>query len=409
MSANRLFQILYLLLERGRMTAEDLAVRLEVSVRTIYRDIDTLSAAGIPIFTAQGKGGGVSLMDGYVLNRAAFTEEEQCQLLTALQSLPGQESGAALSKLSALFRRSEDDWLQVNLSRWGATHWDNEKFDTLKQAIRTRHTILFTYASSRGDTRRRAALPARLVFKGQAWYLQAWCLQQEAYRTFRLSRILDLTVTDQVFHRSLTPPDIQFTGDIPPLFQVTATLRFAPQLAYRVYDEFDQHCVQRKEDGSLWVNAVFPEDQWLYGYLLSFGTGVEVISPPQLRQRLACLAKEIFHTHSEPDTGCQVSCDTMGPSNTKEVAEMECTGQHFCQSCGMPVTPETSGTEQNGALSQDYCKYCYQNGTFTGNMTMEEMIEFCIAPMVQHNPGLTPEQAKTQMLQFFPLLKRWKK
>ena len=169
MSANRLFQILYLLLERGRMTAEDLAVRLEVSVRTIYRDIDTLSAAGIPVFTAQGKGGGVSLMDGYVLNRAAFTEEEQCQLLTALQSLPGQESGAALSKLSALFRRSEDDWLQVNLSRWGATHWDNEKFDTLKQAIRTRHTILFTYASSRGDTRRRAALPARLVFKGQAW------------------------------------------------------------------------------------------------------------------------------------------------------------------------------------------------------------------------------------------------
>ena len=179
MSANRLFQIVYLLLERGRMTAEELAGRLEVSVRTVYRDIDALSAAGIPVFTAQGKGGGVSLMEGYVLDRATFTEEEQRQLLTALQSMSGQEDDSTLTKLSALFHRSEDNWLQVNLSRWGASAWDNEKFNRLRDAIRARRAVTFNYASSRGDTRPRTVLPARLVFKGQAWYLQAWCVQRE--------------------------------------------------------------------------------------------------------------------------------------------------------------------------------------------------------------------------------------
>ena len=106
MSAGRLFQIVYLLLKHGRMTAEALAAQLEVSVRTVYRDIDALSAAGIPVFTTQGKGGGVSLMEGYVLDRATFTEEEQRRLLTALQSMPGQENDDTLTKLSALFRRS---------------------------------------------------------------------------------------------------------------------------------------------------------------------------------------------------------------------------------------------------------------------------------------------------------------
>ncbi len=411
MSVSRQFQMVYLLLERGRMTAGELARRLEVSQRTVLRDVDALSAAGVPVYTSQGQGGGVALMDGYVLDRAAFTEEEQRQLLTALQSLPGQEGEQALTKLSALFHRGEEDWLQVNLSRWGAADWDNEKFRQLKGAILERRMIRFTYAGSYGGTRPRQVLPARLVFKGQAWYLQALDLEREAYRTFRLSRILSLSVTDEVSHRRLEPPDIEFSGDVPPLFRVEVRLRFVSCLAYRVYDEFDQHCVAPQPDGSLLVETVIPEDQWLYGYLLSFGAGGEVLSPASLRMRLAVLGREIYRVHSEPDTPCPVSCDIIGPSQTEEVPTMEdYKNMRFCQSCGMPLTPGVElGTEADGTPNPDYCGYCYKDGRFTGEMTMEEMINFCVPMMVQGNPGMTEEQAKAQMHQFFPMLKRWKK
>ena len=410
MSANRMFQMVYLLLEHGKLTADRLAEKLEVSVRTVYRDIDALSAAGVPICTTQGKGGGVFLMDGYVLDRAAFTEEEQRQLLTALHALPNAEGDAIITKLSALFHREEEDWLQVNLSRWGDAQWDNELFRRLKQAILLRRTVEFRYASSRGEIRLRRVLPARLVFKGQGWYLQAWCLEREEYRTFRLTRMLDVNVTDQLFHRRLTPPNIDFEGEIPPMFRVECTLRFAPPLSYRVYDEFDRSCITALDDGTLEVRAVFPEDQWLYGYLLSFGAGVEIVEPDPLRRRMATLGREISRAHSEPDTGCQGSCATMEPSKPKEVPTMDYTNTKFCQSCGMPMLPGTEyGTEADGSHSADYCNYCYKDGKFSGDMTMEEMIDFCTPFMVQSNSGMTAEQAKEQMFRFFPLLKRWKK
>ena len=409
----RQFQMVYLLLEKGRMTAGELAERLEVSPRTVLRDVDALSAAGVPIYTTQGAGGGVALLDGYVLDRAAFTDEEQRQLLTALQSLPGQEGEQALTKLSALFRRGQEDWLQVDLSRWGdVAEADNEKFRLLKRAVLERQALAFDYASSHGSTRSRRVLPARLVFKGQGWYLQAFDLEREDYRTFRLSRILSPAYAGEVFHRRLEPPDIDFSGDIPPLFRVEAKLRFAPYMAYRVYDEFDQSCVTHQGDGSLLVETVFPEDQWLYGYLLSFGAGVEVLAPDTLRRRLAVLGREIYFAHSgKPDTPCQVRDAMMGPFKTREVLTMEqYKDMKFCQSCGMPLTPGVAlGTEADGSAAPDYCGYCYKEGQFTGEMTMEEMIDFCAPMMVQANPGMTEEQAKAQMHQFFPMLKRWKK
>ena len=411
MSADRLFQMVYLLLERGRLTAGQLAEKLEVSVRTVYRDVDALSAAGVPICTTQGQGGGVSLMDGFVLDRAAFTEEEQCQLLSALRALPAVGDGAALTKLSALFRQGgQEGWLQVHLSRWGDCHGDDALFNALRQAILGRRAIAFRYASSQGLTLPRRALPARLVYKGQGWYLQALDLDREDYRTFRLTRILDLTVTDRQFHRQLSPPDIDFDGEIPPLFRLECVLRFSPALAWRVYDEFDRDCVTTLADGRLEVRAVFPEDQWLYGYLLSFGAGVEIVAPDDLRRRMALLGREIYQVHGEPDTPCQVCCGTMGPSKQKEVPTMKDLSTNFCQSCGMPLAGASQhGTEADGTPSPDYCAYCYQQGRFVGDMTMEEMIDFCTPHMVQANTGMTEQQAREQMYRFFPQLKRWRK
>lgn len=411
MSSGRLFEIVYLLLERRRMTAAELAARFEVSVRTIYRDIDALSAAGVPVFTTQGKGGGVALMDHYILDRATFSEEEQRQLLTALQSLPEAARAGAeetLAKLSGLFRRREADWLQVDLSRWGSVESDQRKFEALKTAILERRVAVFTYVSSYGLTTDRRILPARLVFKGQSWYLQAYCPEKGDYRTFKVSRILKLTVLDEGFEGPLAPPPIETAGGPCP-FCIRLRLRFAPAMAYRVYDEFDESCVTREPSGDLLVSVALPDDNWLYGYLLSFGAAAQVLEPPSVRQRLAEMAAEILQQNSEPDIGCQ-GIGRMIESSSKEVSVMDPNEQKFCQSCGMPLyAPDVIGTEQDGSPSGHYCKYCYENGAFTGSMTMEEMIDFCAGPMVESNPGMTAEEAKARMMEFFPTLLRWKK
>ena len=407
MSQARLFEMVYLLLERGKMPARELAERFEVSVRTIYRDVDALSTAGVPVYSLPGRKGGVALMEQFVLSRAALSAEEQSQLLTALKSLSGDAglgSKETLSKLSALFRRSEPDWLQVDLSHWGSSAEANTKFQKLKEAILSHRVIAFTYVSSYGEKTGRQVLPARLVFKGQAWYLQGLCLDRQDYRTFRLSRMLALTVTERTFPTPLAPPPIQDSGGSPPI--VTLRLRFSPAAAYRVYDEFEEGQVTALPDGSLEVNTSFPEDGWVYGYLLSFGGQAEVLSPERVRRKMERLAREILEKYKNHDAGCQGFSDTMVASRTKEDATMN--ERPFCQSCAMPLTDELRGTETDGSPSPHYCKYCYNKGKFTQDMTMEEMIDFCASPMAQANPDMTEEQAKEQMRKFFPLLLRWR-
>ena len=407
MSQARLFELVYLLLEKGKIPATELAKRFEVSVRTVYRDVDALSAAGVPIYTTPGRNGGVALMDHYVLNKATLSAEEQSSLLTALRSLsttPGLRTEETLSKLSGLFQRKEPDWLEVDLSHWGDSTESNNKFQTLREAILSYRIIDFTYVSSYGQTTSRQVLPVKLVFKGRAWYLQGFCLERQAYRTFRVSRVLKLTVTPQTMAPPIDPPpDIQ-DSTVPGF--VSLHLRFSPSVAYRVYDELKESQVKYLPDGSLEAVVSFPEDSWVYGFLLSFGDTVEILAPECVRRQVGQLARRIFEKCENPDAECQGFPATMETSHTKEDATMN--EMTFCQSCSMPLTEPQKGTEADGSPSQNYCKYCYNKGKFTQDMTMEEMIDFCAPFMAKSNPGTTVAQAKDQMRTFFPQLLRWK-
>jgi len=200
MHTGRLFEIVYLLQSRPRMTARELAKRFEVSVRTIYRDIDALSAAGVPVYAARGGGGGVGLLPGYVLDRSLLTDGEQDEILYALRAMAAAGmGGAALEKLAGLFQKSGDGWLEVDFSPWGSGPAEKRVFATLKTAILSRREIAFDYYSARGEKSRRTAQPVKLVYKDAAWYLQAYCLARQALRVFKLCRMLDVTLLDAVF------------------------------------------------------------------------------------------------------------------------------------------------------------------------------------------------------------------
>ena len=293
MQESRLFKIIYYLLDKGRATAPELAERFEVSVRTIYRDIDSLSGAGIPIYAEAGRNGGIHLMNDFVLDQAVFSEEEKQEILSALQSINiAQNSNASqtLQKLSALFRLGSEHWLEVDFSRWGNEGFDNEKFELLKSAIIRCRTVKIQYAGSSQAITERTVQPLKLIFKAKAWYLNAFCTEKQVFRTFKLNRILDLEVLQETFLRRHVPNP----PDAPEPEYNQITLRFPKEMAYRVYDEFDKSQIQQLANGDLIASAKMPEDPWLTGFLLSFGTQVEILSPDHLRDAVAEQAKLIY-------------------------------------------------------------------------------------------------------------------
>lgn len=296
MQESRLFQIVYYLLDKGQATAPELAARFEVSVRTIYRDIDSLSGAGIPIYAEAGRNGGIRLMSDFVLDHAVLSEEEKQEILAALQSINITKNigeSKTLRKLSAIFQLRSENWLEVDFSRWGNQGFDKEKFELLKTAVIRRRHVRICYAGSDGTVSERTVQPYRLVYKSKAWYLKAFCTEKQEMRTFKLNRILELALLEETFVRRSFPAEPDDSEEDYPLI----TLRFPKDMAYRVYDEFDSAQIQRQENGDLIASARMPEGAWLISFLLSFGTQVEIISPAYLRDEIARQAKQIMEKY----------------------------------------------------------------------------------------------------------------
>ncbi len=295
----RLFEILYLLIEKREITAGELARRLEVSERTIYRDVDALSAAGIPVFTQKGQGGGIRLMDQFVLDKALLSREQQDEILFALQAIlatGGAEEGETLSRLSALFRKEGGDWLEVDFTDWGSGAAERETFTLVKRAILARRPLSFTYYSSAGEKSRRAVEPARLVFKSGCWYLSAYCRIRQDWRIFRLARMEDPTLEEESCPPRHPPERLEVPS--PGGEQGTELrLRFQPSAAWRVQDYFHPKQITRESDSHLLVNCNFPEDQWLLSFLLSFGSQLEVLSPGYWRDILVREGKKFLEVY----------------------------------------------------------------------------------------------------------------
>lgn len=298
MSVNRMFQMIHILLERKTVTAAELARKFEVSVRTVYRDVDTLSSAGIPIYMTQGKGGGISLLENYILDKTLLSAAEQENILAALNNIPdvSNEVDDLIMKLSALFQKTNTNWMEVDLSRWGNKEYDGQKFNILKDAILNKYILTFSYISTNGVKTARVVKPIKLVFKSRAWYLQAFCLDKNDYRTFKISRMSQTAHTLERFAETLDPPSVEEL--VQPNQYPLLKLKFDKISAYRIYDEFDDSDISFDNEDNLIVSVRMPEDMWLYGFLLSFGASVSVLEPVHIKHALAEEAKKILKANS---------------------------------------------------------------------------------------------------------------
>ena len=312
MRESRLFRIVYYLLQNGKATAPELAQKFEVSIRTIYRDIDSISSAGIPIYATQGKGGGISILNDYTLDKSLFSEQEQEQMLIALQGMVAtteENSNELLTKLSGLFQINSTNWIEVDFSDWAHRTPQQDTFNIIKEAIFQKRVISFCYFSGKGNKEKRNLRPIRLVFKSKSWYLYSFCLLRNDYRFFKLTRIKELEMLSETFTQDFTPTKIE--KQIQVENTVAVKLKFDRQAAFRVYDEFTDSITEDSQ-GNLYVQIDLPDNEVLYSYVMSFSDSVEIIEPQSIREQM----KKRLHKmqeNTEHDIRCQVIFDTLFP------------------------------------------------------------------------------------------------
>ncbi len=305
MEKNRLFRILYYIMERGKATASELAEKFEVSVRTIYRDIDSLSGAGIPIFAIQGKGGGIELNENFVLNKTLLSAEEREHILTALESIKNTNeayNNELLTKLSAIFKIKNPNWVEIDFSNWHYNPCQQNIFNNLKTAILKKRIITFKYFNSKQEKSTRKVKPVRLVFKGFAWYLYSYCVLRNDFRFFKLSRMKELTISSEIYNEDFSHLVIEKKQGAPSTIRLK--LKFDKKAAFRVYDEFSDDTIEEK-NGNLYTEIEIPDDYSIESYIFSFGDCVEVLEPENIRRNLAKKLKNMQKKYIT-DKGCQV-------------------------------------------------------------------------------------------------------
>ena len=296
MHISRLFEIVYILLNKKNVTAVELSEHFEVSTRTIYRDIDTLNMAGIPVYTMQGKGGGIGLLDNFILNKTYLSKQEQSEILTAIECIRRLDNSASkqiMDKLSHFFQQEQSTWIEVDFNSW-SNQQGNDFFNQLKEAILSKKMMTFTYYNNNGEKSHRTVEPIRLIFKYQDWYLYAYCHMRKDYRYFKLNRMEDLVSTEKYFetdHQDALPQEHQQTNTE----KIHLTLKFEQEAAFRVRDEYSN--VQPLEDGSMIIEVDMEDKHWVYSYLLSFGSQVTVLAPLEIKESLLKIIEDIRHKY----------------------------------------------------------------------------------------------------------------
>ena len=308
MKIDRLIGILSVLLQKDKTTAPELAERFEVSKRTINRDIEALNNAGIPISTTQGNGGGISIMEGYRIDRTILTSKDMQMILAGLRSLDSVSGSSYYSQLMEKIKAGSSSFISgrdsilIDLSSW---YRDTlaPKIEKIERAIENRHLLSFMYygPSSEGE---RTVEPYYLVFRWSSWYLWAWCRDREDYRLFKLNRMEGVEEKKEEFiGRNAPIPDLSNEKVFPG--GVNVKVLFSPEWKWRLVEEFGHNSFQEMEDGRLLFSSSYMDKESLVTWLLTFGSKVEVLEPQEIRSLIIRNAEEtlaLYQNDSVSDT-----------------------------------------------------------------------------------------------------------
>lgn len=289
MKIDRQLGILSILLQKENVTAWSLSQMFEVSRRTINRDIEDLCRAGIPIVTRQGANGGISVMDGYKIDKTMLTREEMRDILAGLRSLDSvnrtKRYGQLMEKLSA----GSSDFLVGNQSVLiDLSAWDKEflapKIELIRAATEQHRELEFYYYAPKGESDR-VIEPYYLIFRWSSWYVWGWCKAREDFRLFKLNRMDKLRLSGKTFPVREAPlPDLRNEKIFPGGIQVKAL--FEPECKWRLVEEFGTDCFTEQKDGKLLFQADYTNWENLITWLLTFQDKAELLEPEEIREEL---------------------------------------------------------------------------------------------------------------------------
>ena len=296
MKIDRLIGILSILLQQEKVTAPELAAKFEVSRRTINRDIENLCKAGIPISTTQGVGGGISIMDGYRMDRTILTSRDMKMILAGLRSLDSVSGSHYYGQLMEKIKAGSSEFVNgsesilIDLSSWYKDSL-SKRIELIQNAIEERNVIRFNYYSPNGDSTREME-PYFLIFKWSNWYVWGWCMLREDYRMFKLTRMESIVQTEKkVSEREVPMPDLSVETMLSGGINVKAV--FHPSMKWHLIEEFgsDSFCVQ--PDGTLLFEHEYADKEYLISWMLTCKDKVTVLEPVDIRDELLHIANSI--------------------------------------------------------------------------------------------------------------------
>nr|WP_302305814.1 YafY family protein [Ruthenibacterium lactatiformans] len=297
MKIDRLVSIIMVLLDKERIGAQELADMFEVSPRTIYRDIDTINMAGVPIRSIPGIGGGFEIMPKYKVDKYIFSAADLSAILMGLSNLSdvirGNELVNALAKVKSFIPadRAKDIELKANqvcidLSPWIGNRDAQRNLDIIKTALQDYRLISFEYLAHHGIKTTRIAEPYQLVLKSGHWYFQGYCHMRHDFRLFRLSRISNLQMEKEIFTpRDYQRPVLDF-AEMLETMQTEIKIRIHESIMDRVLDYCTFEHFSPDDDEHYIVMFPFIENEYYFDILLGFGNRCECLEPLHIRDEM---------------------------------------------------------------------------------------------------------------------------
>ncbi|MCH4168532.1 MAG: YafY family transcriptional regulator [Streptococcaceae bacterium] len=297
MKVNRLVSIIMILIDKKRISAKKLADMFEVSTRTIYRDIEAISMAGIPVHSTTGMGGGFEIMENYKIDKNTFSQAELITLLIGISSIPNdiksKDFTNTLTKIKSLIpidkvetTNLQTEQIHIDFSHWMGNRNLETTLDIIKIALQENKVISFEYLNHSGNKTKRQVEPYQLVLKSSQWYFQGYCYERNDFRLFKLTRLSNLKMENTRFIPKKYQKPLLDTTKILSKLQVTIKLRIHQSIMEQLLDYCDYDSFLKDGESHYIVNFPFIENDYHYGILLSFADSCECLAPLHIRTEL---------------------------------------------------------------------------------------------------------------------------